>query len=132
MGKKSNKAHTLTALLSNEPGVLSRVSGTLAGRGYNIDSLVVCTTEVPDISRATIVIHENSSHKISHIKRDLEDIVQVTPALCSLLSSLFSLLSSLCSLLSVLCSLLSALCSLPSARFSLLLTCSINCPHHTA
>lgn len=74
---KSSKPHTLTALLSNEPGVLSRVSGTLAGRGYNIDSLVVCATEVPEISRATIVINETNVHDVVHIKRDLEDIVQV-------------------------------------------------------
>jgi len=71
------KSHVLTALLSNEPGVLSRVSGTLAGRGYNIDSLVVCATEVPEISRSTLVINENDAHDIMHIKRDLEDIVQV-------------------------------------------------------
>ena len=36
--------------------MLSRVSGILAARGFNIDSLVVCNTEVDDLSRMTIVL----------------------------------------------------------------------------
>ncbi|KAI3649824.1 hypothetical protein MP228_005456 [Amoeboaphelidium protococcarum] len=50
------KRHILSALVTNEPGVLSRVSGVLASRGFNIESLVACATEVPDLSRMTIVI----------------------------------------------------------------------------
>lgn len=73
--REGPRLHTITALLSNEPGVLSRVSGTLAGRGYNIDSLVVCATEVPQISRATIVMKNCAN--LRQVKRDLEDIVQV-------------------------------------------------------
>jgi acetolactate synthase I/III small subunit len=42
--------------VQNEPGVLSRVSGILAARDFNIDSLVVCNTEVEDLSRMTIVL----------------------------------------------------------------------------
>merc|ERR1711977_275346 len=50
------KRHILNCLVQNEPGVLSRVSGILAARGFNIDSLVVCNTEVEDLSRMTIVL----------------------------------------------------------------------------
>lgn len=50
------KRHVLNCLVQNEPGVLSRVSGILAARGFNIDSLVVCSTEVEDLSRMTIVL----------------------------------------------------------------------------
>src|SRR5271156_3722865 len=50
------KKHILNCLVQNEPGVLSRVSGILAARGFNIDSLVVCSTEVSDLSRMTIVL----------------------------------------------------------------------------
>ena len=50
------KRHVLNCLVQNEPGVLSRVSGILAARGFNIDSLVVCNTEVEDLSRMTIVL----------------------------------------------------------------------------
>jgi len=69
--------HTITALLSNEAGVLSRVSGTLAARGYNIASLVVAQTEVPQISRATLVIKASFARSILQARRDLEDLVQV-------------------------------------------------------
>ena len=47
--------HTLTMLVDNEPGVLSRVSGLFSGRGFNIDSLCVAETMDPNISRITIV-----------------------------------------------------------------------------
>lgn len=42
----STNRHVLNCLVTNEPGVLSRVSGILAGRGFNINSLVVAKTEV--------------------------------------------------------------------------------------
>ncbi|KAF9008001.1 small subunit of acetolactate synthase-domain-containing protein [Cyathus striatus] len=51
------KKHILNCLVQNEPGVLSRVSGILAGRGFNIDSLVVCRTEIRDLSRMCIVLN---------------------------------------------------------------------------
>ncbi|KAG8887874.1 hypothetical protein FRB98_008840 [Tulasnella sp. 332] len=50
------KKHILNCLVQNEPGVLSRVSGCLAARGFNIDSLVVCRTEIKDLSRMCIVL----------------------------------------------------------------------------
>ncbi|MGH2703644.1 MAG: acetolactate synthase small subunit [Actinomycetota bacterium] len=48
--------HTISVLVENRPGVLSRVSGLFARRGYNIHSLAVGTTEDADISRMTIVV----------------------------------------------------------------------------
>lgn len=48
--------HTITVLVENKPGVLARVSGLFARRGYNIESLAVSITENPDISRMTIVV----------------------------------------------------------------------------
>ncbi|KAJ3050936.1 hypothetical protein HK097_008091 [Rhizophlyctis rosea] len=68
--------HVLNCLVSNEPGVLSRVSGILAGRGFNIDSLVVAKTEVPDLSRMTIVLNGQSA-VIDQAKRQLEDQVPI-------------------------------------------------------
>jgi acetolactate synthase-1/3 small subunit len=47
--------HVLSALVQNVPGVLSHISGMLASRGYNIDSLTVGETEDPSLSRMTIV-----------------------------------------------------------------------------
>lgn len=68
--------HVLNCLVSNEPGVLSRVSGVLAGRGFNIDSLVVAKTEVPDLSRMTIVLR-GQDKVVEQARRQLEDIVPV-------------------------------------------------------
>lgn len=55
-GPKMNEQHTITVLVENKPGVLARVSGLFARRGYNIESLAVSITENPDISRMTIVV----------------------------------------------------------------------------
>lgn len=68
--------HVLNCLVSNEPGVLSRISGILAARGFNIDSLVVSKTEVVDLSRMTIVLNGQSS-VIEQAKKQLEDLVPV-------------------------------------------------------
>ncbi|KAH7888304.1 small subunit of acetolactate synthase-domain-containing protein [Phlebopus sp. FC_14] len=70
------KKHILNCLVQNEPGVLSRVSGILAGRGFNIDSLVVCRTEIRDLSRMSIVISGQDS-VVEQARRQLEDLVPV-------------------------------------------------------
>ncbi len=48
--------HTLSVLVEDKPGVLARVSSLFSRRGYNISSLAVGSTEVPGISRMTIVV----------------------------------------------------------------------------
>lgn len=70
------KKHILNCLVQNEPGVLSRVSGILAARGFNIDSLVVCNTEVEDLSRMTIVL-QGQDGVVEQARRQLEDLVPV-------------------------------------------------------
>lgn len=70
------KRHILNCLVQNEPGVLSRVSGILAARGFNIDSLVVCNTEVKDLSRMTIVL-TGQDGVVEQARRQLEDLVPV-------------------------------------------------------
>jgi len=47
--------HTLSVLVQNEAGVLSRLVGLFSGRGYNIESLTVAPTQDAEYSRATIV-----------------------------------------------------------------------------
>ncbi|GAA95146.1 hypothetical protein E5Q_01801 [Mixia osmundae IAM 14324] len=68
--------HVLNCLVQNEPGVLSRVSGILAARGFNIDSLVVCATEIKDLSRMCIVLRGQDG-VIEQARRQLEDLVPV-------------------------------------------------------
>lgn len=70
------KQHILNCLVQNEPGVLSLVSGILAARSFNIDSLVVSKTEVRDLSRMTIVLREKDA-VIEQARRQIEDLVPV-------------------------------------------------------
>lgn len=72
--------HVLNCLVQNEPGVLSRVSGILAGRGFNIDSLVVCRTEIRDLSRMCIVLRGQDG-VVEQARRQLEDLVRRPHAL---------------------------------------------------
>lgn len=48
--------HTISVLVENKAGVLSRISGLFARRGFNIDSLAVGTTEDKNISRITLLV----------------------------------------------------------------------------
>lgn len=74
--KEPRKQHVLNCLVQNEPGVLSSVSGTLAARGFNIDSLVVCNTAVKDLSRMTIVLGGQDA-VVEQARRQIEDLVPV-------------------------------------------------------
>jgi acetolactate synthase-1/3 small subunit len=74
--KSPLKQHVLNCLVQNEPGVLSLVSGTLAARGFNIDSLVVSNTEVKDLSRMTIILKEKDA-VIEQARRQIEGLVPV-------------------------------------------------------
>ncbi|KAF9174158.1 hypothetical protein BGX21_000513 [Mortierella sp. AD011] len=73
---QARQRHVFNCLVQNEPGVLSLVSGILAGRGFNIDSLVVAKTEVTDLSRMTVVLRGEKSI-VEQARRQLEDLVPV-------------------------------------------------------
>jgi acetolactate synthase-1/3 small subunit len=68
--------HVLSALVQNVPGVLAHVSGMLASRGYNIDSLAVGATEDPNLSRMTFVLVGDDS-VLEQVRKQLEKIVTV-------------------------------------------------------
>lgn len=68
--------HLLSALVQNVPGVLAHISGMLASRGYNIDSLAVGETENPDISRMTFVL-VGDDNTLEQVRKQLEKIVTV-------------------------------------------------------
>ena len=68
--------HVLSALVQNVPGVLAHVSGMLASRGYNIDSLAVGETENPDLSRMTFVV-VGDDNVLEQVRKQLEKIVTV-------------------------------------------------------
>src|SRR5438552_19023370 len=72
-----SERHTLSVLFDNEPGVLARVIGLFAGRGYNIDSLTVSETEhQKQLSRITIVTR-GTPMVIEQIKNQLERLVPI-------------------------------------------------------
>lgn len=68
--------HTLAVLVENHPGVLIRVAGLFARRGYNIESLTVCQTEDPDVSRMTIVVN-GDDQVIEQVRNQLSKLVIV-------------------------------------------------------
>ena len=68
--------HVLSALVQNVPGVLAHISGMLASRGYNIDSLAVGETDVSDLSRLTFVVVGDDS-VLEQVRKQLEKIVTV-------------------------------------------------------
>ncbi|MDD1665347.1 MAG: acetolactate synthase small subunit [Methanomicrobiales archaeon] len=74
------KPHTLSVLVENRPGVLSRVSGLFTRRGFNIESLAVGTCEEPDMSRMTIVVVGDDAQVEQVIKQlnKLIDVIKVS------------------------------------------------------
>ena len=69
--------HTITVLVDNKPGVLSRVSGLFSRRGYNIESLAVSITENPDISRMTLVVN-GDEQEVEQITKQLHKLIDVS------------------------------------------------------
>jgi len=68
--------HVLSALVHNQPGVLAHVSGMLASRGFNIDSLAVGETEDPNLSRMTFVVTGDDA-ELEQVRKQLDKIVTV-------------------------------------------------------
>jgi acetolactate synthase-1/3 small subunit len=68
--------HTISVLVANEFGVLSRISGLFSGRGFNIESLCVAETLDPKVSRMTIVT-SGDDKVIEQITKQLNKLVSV-------------------------------------------------------
>ncbi len=68
--------HVLSALVQNQPGVLAHISGMLASRGFNIDSLAVGETERADLSRITFVVRGDDS-ELEQVRKQLDKVVTV-------------------------------------------------------
>lgn len=66
--------HTISVLVENKFGVLTRVAGLFSGRGFNIDSLNVAPTEDATVSRMTIVTRGNDD-TVDQIVKQLEKLV---------------------------------------------------------
>ena len=68
--------HTLSILVLNHPGVLVRVAGMFARRGFNIESLAVGATHVHEYSRITAVM-KGSEAMVNQVAKQLEKLVEV-------------------------------------------------------
>lgn len=68
--------HTISVLVENHPGVLSRISGLFSRRGFNIDSLAVGVTDDPAISRITIIA-EGNDYTVEQIEKQLNKLIDV-------------------------------------------------------
>ena len=73
---RSGRKHTLSILTENKSGVLSRIAGLFARRGFNIDTLTVGPTDDPAISRFTITI-DGAEHPIDQVTKQLHKLVNV-------------------------------------------------------
>ena len=68
--------YTLSVLVENQAGVLSKVSGLFSRRGFNIDSLAVGITEDSSISRMTIVV-EGDEYVVEQLEKQLNKVIPV-------------------------------------------------------
>ena len=68
--------HTLSVLVENKFGVLTRISGLFSGRGFNIDTLNVAPTQDPTMSRMTIVVKGDDS-VLEQVTKQLNKLVEV-------------------------------------------------------
>jgi acetolactate synthase-1/3 small subunit len=68
--------HTLSVLVENKPGVLARIAGLFARRGFNIDSLAVGPTDHPEMSRMTLVV-DVEELPLEQITKQLNKLVEV-------------------------------------------------------
>ena len=66
--------HVLSALVQNQPGVLAHISGMLASRGLNIESLAVGETEDKNLSRMTFVVHGTNA-ELEQVRKQLDKVV---------------------------------------------------------
>ena len=71
-----NKLHYISMLVSNNAGVLTRISGLISRRGYNIESLSVCKTEDENLSRMTISLFGDEK-QITALKHQLLKQIEV-------------------------------------------------------
>ena len=73
---RSGRKHIVSILVENKPGVLTRISGLFARRGFNIDTLVVGPTDDERFSRITLTL-DGAMHSIDQVTKQLHKLVNV-------------------------------------------------------
>jgi acetolactate synthase-1/3 small subunit len=75
-GVRTGRRHVLSILVENKPGVLTRIAGLFARRGFNIDTLAVGPTEDERVSRITLTL-DGAVHPIDQVTKQLHKLVNV-------------------------------------------------------
>jgi acetolactate synthase I/III small subunit len=75
-GLRTGRKHILSILTENQPGVLTRVAGLFARRGFNIDTLAVGPTDDERLSRFTLTV-DGGAHPIDQVVKQLHKLVNV-------------------------------------------------------
>jgi acetolactate synthase-1/3 small subunit len=73
---RTGRKHILSILVENKPGVLTRIAGLFARRGFNIDTLAVGPTDDERISRITLTL-DGAKHPIDQVTKQLHKLVNV-------------------------------------------------------
>ncbi len=68
--------HTLVALVENKPGVLNRMASLFRRRGFNIESIAVGHSEMPGLSRVTLVV-DGSATMVEQVRKQLDKVIDV-------------------------------------------------------
>ena len=76
VGTYTGRKHILSILVENKPGVLTRIAGLFARRGFNISTLAVGPTDDPALSRVTLTL-DGASHPIDQVTKQLHKLVNV-------------------------------------------------------
>jgi acetolactate synthase I/III small subunit len=72
----TGRKHLISLMVENKPGVLARIAGLFARRGFNIDTLAVGPTEDPEVSRITLTL-DGAVHPIDQVTKQLHKLVNV-------------------------------------------------------
>jgi acetolactate synthase I/III small subunit len=75
-GVRTGRKHILSILVQNRPGVLTRIAGLFARRGFNIHTLAVGPTDDPAVSRITLTV-DGAKHPIDQVTKQLHKLVNV-------------------------------------------------------
>jgi|SRR5215468_10678272 acetolactate synthase-1/3 small subunit len=75
-GMRTGRKHVLSILVENKPGVLTRIAGLFARRGFNIDTLTVGPTDDDQLSRITLTV-DGALHPIDQVTKQLHKLVNV-------------------------------------------------------
>ncbi len=76
VGLRTGRKHILSILVENKPGVLTRIAGLFARRGFNIDTLAVGPTDDDALSRVTLTL-DGAVHPIDQVTKQLHKLVNV-------------------------------------------------------